>query len=105
MKILIVCGAGASSAFVAHRLRVTGKERGLTLAVVAGSESDLPSSLDTIDVLLVGPHLAPRFERISAQAKKRGVGVALLPDSVFSARDGAVALDLAVDAQHERSWV
>jgi len=105
MKILIVCGAGASSAFVAHRLRVTGKERGLSLTVVAGSESDLPASLDTIDVLLIGPHLAPRFERISVQAKKLGVGVALLPDTVFSARDGALALDLAVDAEHERSWV
>ncbi|MCU1444674.1 MAG: lactose transporter subunit, partial [Cryobacterium sp.] len=45
MKILIVCGAGASSAFVAHRLRTTGKTRGLTLTVVAGSEADLPASL------------------------------------------------------------
>lgn len=105
MKILIVCGAGASSAFVAHRLRATGTARGLALTVVAGSESDLPASLDTVDVLLVGPHLAPRFERISAQAKKLGVGVALLPDSVFSARDGALALDLAVEAGHARSWV
>ena len=96
---------GASSAFVAHRVRVSGKERGLTLTVVAGSEADLPASLDTIDVLLIGPHLAPRFERISAQAKERGVGVALLPESVFTARDGAVALDLAVDAHRERSWV
>lgn len=105
MKILIVCGAGASSAFVAHRLRVTGKERGLTLTVVAGSESDLPASLDGIDVLLIGPHLAPRFERISAQAKKLGVGSALLPESVFAARDGVLALDVAVEAEHERSWV
>jgi PTS system cellobiose-specific IIB component len=105
MKILIVCGAGASSAFVAHRVRVTGKERGLDLAVTAGSEADLPSSLDTVDVLLIGPHLAPRFERISAQAKTRGVGVALLPASVLAARDGAQALDLAVDAERVRSWV
>ncbi|ANP73873.1 MULTISPECIES: PTS sugar transporter subunit IIB [Cryobacterium] len=105
MKILVVCGAGASSAFVAHRLRVTGKQRGLTLTVVAGSESDLPGSLDTVDVLLVGPHLAPRFDRLSTQAKKLGVGVALLPKAVFAARDGDLALDLAVDAEHERSWV
>jgi PTS system cellobiose-specific IIB component len=105
MKILIVCGAGASSAFVAHRLRTTGKERGLTLTVVAGSEADLPASLDGIDVLLIGPHLAPRFERISAQAKKRSVGVALLPDSVFAARTGDEGLDLALAAEHERSWV
>ena len=105
MKILVVCGAGASSAFVAHRMRVTGKERGLTLTVVAGSESDLPGSLNTVDVLLIGPHLAPRFDRISAQAKKLGVGVALLPQTVFAARDGIQALDLAVSADHERSWV
>lgn len=105
MKILIVCGAGASSAFVAHRLRTTGKERGLTLTVVAGSESDLPASLDGIDVLLIGPHLAPRFERISAHARKKGVGVALMPDSVFAARNGDEGLDLALTAEHERSWV
>jgi PTS system cellobiose-specific IIB component len=105
MKILIVCGAGASSAFVAHRMRVTGTERGLDLAIAAGSEADLPSSLDTVDVLLIGPHLAPRFERISAQAKARGVGVALLPTTVLAARDGALALDLALDAERVRSWV
>ena len=105
MRILVICGAGASSAFVAHRMRVTGIERGLTLSVVAGSESDLPGSLHTVDVLLIGPHLAPRFDRISGQAKKLGVGVALLPQEVFAARTGDLALDLAVDAEHSRSWV
>jgi PTS system cellobiose-specific IIB component len=105
MKILIVCGAGASSAFIAHRVRVAGRERGLNLTVVAGSEADLPASLDTVDVLLIGPHLAPRFDRISAQAKSAGAGVALLPDSVLAARDGELALGLAVDAERVRSWV
>jgi PTS system cellobiose-specific IIB component len=105
MKILIVCGAGASSAFVAHRLRATGRTRGLALTVVAGSEADLPGSLVAVDVLLIGPHLEPRFDRISAQAKELGVGVRLLPEAVFAARDGDLALDLALDAHHERSWV
>ena len=105
MKILVVCGAGASSAFVAHRMRVTGTARGLTLTVVAGSESDLPGSLRTVDVLLIGPHLAPRFDRIRAQAKKLGVGVALLPEEIFAARDGDLALNLAVAAERERAWV
>lgn len=102
MKILVVCGAGASSSFVAQRMRVTGRARGLSLTVLAGAESDLPGSLDTVDVLLIGPHLAPRFESLSTQAKQRGVGVALLPSSIFAARDGDLALDLAVDAQHGR---
>jgi PTS system cellobiose-specific IIB component len=105
MKILIVCGAGASSAFVAHRVRVSGKERGLDLTVAAGSEADLPSSLDAVDVVLIGPHHAPRFERISSQAKTRGVGAVLLPESVLRARDGELALGLALDAERVRSWV
>jgi PTS system cellobiose-specific IIB component len=105
MKILIVCGAGASSTFVAHRVRVTGRERGLDLTVVAGNEADLPASLDTVDVVLVGPHLAPRFESLRTQAKALGVGVALLPDSVLAERDGHLALGLAVDAERVRSWV
>ena len=104
MRILVVCGAGASSAFVAHRVRRTGEDRGLELTVHAGSESDLPSSLDTVDVLLVGPYLAPRYEKIRAQAITRGVGVALLPDTVFASQNGDEALDLAIYAYKSRDW-
>ncbi|MDY7529092.1 MULTISPECIES: PTS sugar transporter subunit IIB [Cryobacterium] len=104
MRILVVCGAGASSAFVAHRIRHTGEARGLELTVHAGSESDLPGSLDPIDVLLVGPYLAPRYEKIRAEAIKRGVGVALLPDTVFASQNGDEALDLAIYAFKSRGW-
>jgi cellobiose PTS system EIIB component len=104
MRILVVCGAGASSAFVAHRVRHTGELRGLTLTVAAGSESDLPGSLGPIDVLLVGPYLAPRYEKIRTQAIKLGVGVALLPDTVFASQNGDEALDLAIYAFKTRGW-
>lgn len=99
MKILIVCGAGASSTFVALRLRRTAAERGLDLSVAAGSEADLPAALDGIDVLLVGPHLAGREQGIRAHASERGVAaVVLLPETIFAERDGALALDLALSA-------
>ena len=78
MKILIVCGAGASSTFVALRLRRTAAERGLDLSVAAGSEADLPAALDGIDVLLVGPHLAGREQGIRAHASERGVAAVVL---------------------------
>jgi len=104
MKILVVCGAGASSAFVAHRVRHTATERGLEVSVHAGSESDLPGSLGPIDVLLVGPYLAPRYERIRAMAIKAGVGVALLPDTVFESQHGDEALDAAIYALKARTW-
>ncbi|MCU1443379.1 MAG: sugar transporter [Cryobacterium sp.] len=102
MKILIVCGAGASSTFVAHRMRRTAEERGLTLDISAGSESDLASGLGGIDALLIGPHLAGLYDDIRENADLAGVGVVLLPATIFSARDGSIALDLALDAAGAR---
>jgi PTS system cellobiose-specific IIB component len=98
MRILIVCGAGASSTFVALRLRRSAAQRGLDVVVSAGSDSDLASGLDAVDVLLVGPHLSDRYEGIRAQADAGGVAVALLPETIFAARDGEAALDLALAA-------
>ncbi|TFC43387.1 hypothetical protein E3T26_13770 [Cryobacterium sp. TMT1-21] len=104
MRILVVCGAGASSAFVAHRVRHTAESRGLTVSVHAGSESDLPGSLGPIDVLLVGPQLAPRYEKIRSQAVKLGVGVAMLEATVFASQNGDEALDAAIYAFKSRGW-
>ena len=96
MKILVVCGAGASSTFVALRMRRTAAARGLDLEVSAGSESDLPDALDGVDVLLVGPHLAPRIDEFTALAERAGAGCSLLPATVFTARDGDEALEAAL---------
>jgi len=97
MRIHVVCGAGASSTFVALRVRRTAAHRGLDVHVTAGSESDLADTLSTTDVLLVGPHLAERFEAIRVQAGLFDVRARLLPASVFAARDGEAALNLALD--------
>lgn len=102
MRILVVCGAGASSTFIAVRMRKTAELRGLTVTVTAGSESDLAYGLAGIDVLLIGPHLAGLYDDIREHADQAGVGVVLLPATIFAARDGTVALDLALDAAGAR---
>jgi PTS system cellobiose-specific IIB component len=102
MKILIVCGAGASSTFVAHRMRRTAAERGLAVDISAGSESELPGGLAGLDVLLIGPHLAGLYDDMREEATSIGVAVALLPTTIFAARDGVEALDLALDAAGAR---
>lgn len=103
MKILVICGAGASSTFVAHRLRRSAAERGVDAEVSAGSESDLPAGFTGLDVLLVGPHLAGRFDGIRAVATTAGVAAVLLPETIFQERDGQVALGLALQAAGARS--
>ena len=104
MRILVICGAGASSAFVAHRVRRTAEARGLDVQVTARSESDVPASLGPVDVVIDGPHLAPRYEKIRVQAIHAGVGIALMEATVFASQNGDEALDAAIYAYKTRDW-
>ena len=101
MKIMVVCGAGASSTFVALRMRRSAAGRDLAVEISAGTEVQLPAELDRpdderLDVVLVGPHLASRYAALRESALANKVGIALLPATVFAARDGDLALDLAL---------
>lgn len=97
MRILVVCGAGASSTFVAQRVRHAAQAAGREISAVAGTEQSLPIDLDAADVVLVGPHLRLSLERIQRAASDRGARVVLLPDDVFTDLNGTRTLAL-VDA-------
>lgn len=94
MRILVVCGAGASSTFVAQRVRHAAQVRGLDYSAFAGTERSLPIDLDAADMVLVGPHLAHALERIERDAAARGTTVVLLPPDIFGDRDGTRTLEL-----------
>jgi len=98
MRILVVCGAGASSTFVAQRVRHAAHDRGLPYSAFAGTEQSLPIDLDAADVVLVGPHLVHAMERIERDAAARGTTVVLLPADIFADKDGTRTLALVQDA-------
>lgn len=99
--IVIVCGAGASSTFLAHRMNRAAKAAGLDSTARAATLDDYVSRLKAGDVLLVGPQLAAHFEEISARAERLNVGVALLPETIFGAGSAETALRIATDLQGE----
>ncbi|GAA1249327.1 PTS system cellobiose-specific IIB component [Microbacterium phyllosphaerae] len=90
MKILVVCGAGASSTFVAQRLRRAASDAGLEWDAAAGMEYSVTGG--DHDLILVGPHLADRLDAIRDATL---VPVAVLPEDVFADRDGTRTLALA----------
>ncbi|WP_426621999.1 PTS sugar transporter subunit IIB [Microbacterium sp. As-52] len=90
MRILVVCGAGASSTFVAQRLRRAAAAAGLDWDAAAGMESSVAGS--DHDLVFVGPHLSDRLDAIREGAS---APVAVLPDDVFADLDGSRTLDLA----------
>lgn len=98
MKIVVVCGAGASSTFVAVKLRSAAAARGITLEVAAGSASQL-DSLAGIDVVLVGAHLEAVVPELRTRAGATGTAIAVLPPVSPAALDGAAALELALSAK------
>ncbi|CAH0208935.1 hypothetical protein [Microbacterium sp. Bi121] len=89
MRILVVCGAGASSTFVAQRLRHAASAAGRDWEATAGTESTIASAF--ADLVLVGPHLADGIDAIRAAAQ---VPVVVLPEDVFGDRDGTRTLAL-----------
>ncbi len=98
MRILVVCGAGASSTFVAQRVRHAAQAHGLAYSAFAGTERSLPIDLDAADVVLVGPHLSHALERIERDADARGTTVVQLPPDIFQDLDGSRTLALVRDA-------
>ena len=94
MRIVVVCGAGASSTFVALRLQRAAAAARLNYEVAGSTESALAEDLQFTDLLLVGPHLGEQVEAISARAAEHQVPTILLPDDVFGDADGTRTLRL-----------
>ncbi|MFH6780778.1 PTS sugar transporter subunit IIABC, partial [Clavibacter michiganensis] len=57
-RILVVCGSGASSTFLAQRLRALAEADGLEIEAVAGSLAQVRLDAAGMDVVLLGAHLA-----------------------------------------------
>ena len=102
MRILVVCGAGASSTFVAQRVRHAAQAEGLPYSAFAGTEQSLPIDLDSADVVLVGPHMGHAMDRIQHDADWRGAKIVLLPDDIFTDLDGTRTLALVRAAPSTR---
>lgn len=98
MRILVVCGAGASSTFVAQRLRRAASDAGLDWEASAGTEDTVSTAF--ADLVLVGPHLSDHLDAIHAAARGR---VAVLPADVFADHDGTRTLAIARTALPDSS--
>jgi PTS system cellobiose-specific IIB component len=99
MRILVVCGAGASSTFVAQRLRNAAARSGLHAEVAAGTEDTLGTLAGPVDVVLVGPHLESAFARIQDAVGATGAITVLLPRDAFEDRDGSRILEIVTAAR------
>jgi cellobiose PTS system EIIB component len=98
MRILVVCGAGASSTFVAQRLQRAAVSAGLDLQAAAVPHAALAARIGEAELVLIGPHLTQVADSIREDAARHGVSVIVLPEDIFTDRDGRRTLDLITNA-------
>lgn len=91
-KILLICGSGASSGFMAANMRKAAKKEGLDIKVQARSEAELADYANDIDALMVGPHLKAEFDAIKERVPQK-VKVILMKSDYYSILDGKGAVD------------
>lgn len=93
LNVLLVCGSGASSGFMATNMRRTAVARGVEMDIKARSESEIENYVDEIDALMVGPHLAYILDEVEEYIGDNDVKVILMKPEYYSTLDGDKALD------------
>ena len=102
LNVLLVCGAGASSSFMAAKMRLAARDRGLDLVITARSESEISNYNEEIDALMVGPHLSDIYESTRKHYEK-DFAVILMKKEYYSTLDGNKAIDHLLSELEEYS--
>lgn len=91
-KVLLVCGSGASSGFMAAAARKAAKAADADLEIKAKSESEINEYINDIDLLMVAPHLKYMLEDVKDEADKAGVKYGVISQRVYGSLDGKGAV-------------
>lgn len=92
LSVLLVCGSGASSGFMAANMRKAAAKEGLSIDIKARSESEIENYIDEIDALMVGPHLAYILDEVEEYKNGRDVKVILMKPEYYSTLNGEKAI-------------
>lgn len=91
-NVLLVCGTGASSGFMAKNIRKAAKEKGIEIDVKARSDSEVDEYIEEIDLLLVGPHLKYMLDDLKKEAAPYDVPVEIIHEDAYGSLDGEAVL-------------
>ncbi|MBQ9328719.1 MAG: PTS sugar transporter subunit IIB [Solobacterium sp.] len=96
MEILIVCGGGASSSFIAQNVQKEGNARGLDLTVDAISETELEDYVEGRAAVLAGPHLKYLEDSLREVVDEYNVPFDFIKESDYATMNGKNILDHAL---------
>lgn len=96
LRILLACGIGASTGFMAATMRKVAKKKNLNVKVSAVSKSEVMEYADKIDVLLLGPHFSGEVPMYQKELASFGVKVTSIKPDYYASLDGEHILEDAI---------
>ena len=99
--MLLACGIGASTGFMAANMRKAAKAKNLDVTIHAVSKSQVSEYADKIDVLLLGPHFSAEVPEYQQMLKSHNVKVTSIDPDDYAALDGESILESALDFYNE----
>lgn len=95
-RILLACGIGASTGFMAANMRKIAKKQGVDATIHAVSKSQVMEYADKIDILLLGPHFSAEVPEYQEMLKNYNVKVTSIDPDDYAALDGESILEDAL---------
>lgn len=92
IDVLLVCGSGASSGFMAVNMRKAAKKHNVDATITARSEAEVGEYIDKIDALMIGPHLKYLADELQQKYADKPVKIILMQPSYYSTLNGEKAL-------------
>ncbi len=98
MKILLMCGAGASSGFIAQAMRKAAKKQGIEdIEIIARSDAEMMSNIKGTDLIMFGPHLEHKKDALANDLKPYNIPFTFISKEAYGSIDGEAALKQALD--------
>ena len=95
MKLVLCCGSGASSGFMATSIKKAAKKKEMDIEVFARSESLIENFLDGTDLVLIAPHLKAEVDELAKKCTP--VPCMLIDNRSYGMLDGEGVLNQALE--------
>lgn len=86
-NILLACGAGASSGFIAQKMRKSAQKMNLDIDIRSVSDIEMMENISGIGVLLIGPHLKHKFADIQSEIEGYGIKAMITDRKYYTTLD------------------
>lgn len=102
IRIMLICGSGASSGFMAAALRRAAVKREIDCDIFARSDIEIPEYLSSVDVIMLGSHYEYMLNDIKEKAMHYNVQVDVIKARDYGMLDGEAVLDHALKLYEEK---